>query len=44
MKWASTESAVHEADTRRAELPAGDAPLGAPPVPLKTLHPERRAS
>lgn len=44
MKWASTESAVRDADTRRAELPAGDAPLGAPPVPLKTLHPERRAS
>ncbi|MFF3932884.1 hypothetical protein [Streptomyces hirsutus] len=44
MKWASTESAVRDADTRRAQLPAGDAPLGAPPVPLKTLHPERRAS
>ncbi|GHE24420.1 hypothetical protein [Streptomyces capillispiralis] len=44
MKWASTESAVRDADTRRAELPAGDAPLGAPPVPLKTLHPKRRAS
>ncbi|MFH9677414.1 hypothetical protein ACH4L5_34820 [Streptomyces sp. NPDC017405] len=43
-QWASTESAVHDADTRRAELPAGDAPLGSPPVPLKTLHPERRAS
>ncbi|MEV0694049.1 hypothetical protein [Streptomyces sp. NPDC050388] len=44
MKWASIESAVRDADTRRAEPPAGDAPLGAPPVPLKTLHPERRAS
>jgi hypothetical protein len=43
-QWASTESAVRDADTRRAQLPAGDAPLGAPPVPLKTLHPERRAS
>ncbi|MEU6593241.1 hypothetical protein ABZ923_29130 [Streptomyces sp. NPDC046881] len=43
MKWASTESAVREADTRRAELPDGDAPLGAPPVPLKTLHPQRPA-
>jgi hypothetical protein len=41
MKWASTESAVRDADTRRAQLPDGDAPLGAPPVPLKTLHPER---
>lgn len=44
MKWASTESAVRDADTRRAQLPDGDAPLGAPPVPRKTLHPERRAS
>ncbi|MEU7428403.1 hypothetical protein [Streptomyces sp. NPDC040750] len=44
MKWASTESAVRDADTRRTQLPDGDAPLGAPPVPLKTLHPERRAS
>ncbi|MFE0489181.1 hypothetical protein [Streptomyces griseoaurantiacus] len=44
MKWASTESAVRDADTRRAQMPAGDAPLGAPPVPLTTLHPERRAS
>ncbi|TGZ12393.1 hypothetical protein DV517_74880 [Streptomyces sp. S816] len=44
MKWASTESVVRDADTRRAQLPAGDAPLGAPPVPLTTLHPKRRAS
>ncbi|MEG8280960.1 hypothetical protein [Streptomyces sp. AHA2] len=44
MKWAATESAVRDADNRRAQLPDGDAPLGAPPVPLKTLHPERRAS
>ncbi|MEW2289628.1 hypothetical protein [Streptomyces sp. NPDC047841] len=42
-QWASTESAVREADTRRAQLPGGDAPLGAPPVPLKTLHPKRPA-
>lgn len=42
--WAATESDVRDADTRRAQLPAGDAPLGAPPVPLKTLHPGRRAS
>ncbi|MEU1516273.1 hypothetical protein ABZ490_29745 [Streptomyces sp. NPDC005811] len=41
MKWASTETAVHETDTRRAQLPAGDAPLGSPLVPLTTLHPER---
>jgi hypothetical protein len=44
MKWASTAAAVRGADTRRAQLPAGESPLGAPPVPLKTLHPERRAS
>ncbi|MGW4951545.1 hypothetical protein [Streptomyces parvulus] len=43
-QWAATESSVRDADTRRAQLPAGDAPLGAAPVPLKTLHPERRAS
>ncbi|MFD4974614.1 hypothetical protein [Streptomyces sp. NPDC058424] len=40
MKWASTESAVHETDTRRAQLPAGDAPLGSLQVPTKTLHPK----
>ncbi|MFI2764268.1 hypothetical protein ACH5A3_36355 [Streptomyces echinatus] len=44
MKWASTEFAVRDADTRRAQLPDGEAPLGAPPVPLTTLHPKRRAS
>ncbi|MEU4800185.1 hypothetical protein [Streptomyces sp. NPDC023327] len=44
MKWASTESAVRDADTRRAQLPAGAAPLGAPPVPLKKLTPGRHAS
>jgi hypothetical protein len=44
MKWASTEAAVRDTDTRRAQLPEGDVPLGAPPVPLKTLHPKRRAS
>lgn len=43
MKWASTAPAVRDADTRRAQLPAGDAPLGAPPVPLKTFHPKRPA-
>ncbi|MEU8718291.1 hypothetical protein [Streptomyces sp. NPDC048663] len=41
MKWASTATAVHETDTRRAQLPAGDAPLGSPLVPLTTLHPTR---
>ncbi|MFJ2094683.1 hypothetical protein ACIOEW_36320 [Streptomyces sp. NPDC087901] len=44
MKWASTESAVRDADTRRAQLPDSEAPLGAPPVPLKTLRPQRRTS
>jgi hypothetical protein len=44
MKWASTESAVRDTDTRRAQLPGGAAPLDAPPVPLKTLHPKRRAN
>ncbi|MFD9984063.1 hypothetical protein ACFWZJ_27190 [Streptomyces massasporeus] len=41
MKWASTESAVRDADSRRSQLPDGDAPLDAPPVPLTTLHPQR---
>ncbi|OEJ36324.1 hypothetical protein [Streptomyces agglomeratus] len=41
MKWASTESAVRATDTRRAQLSAGDAPLGSPTVPLTTLHPQR---
>ncbi|MFJ2709084.1 hypothetical protein ACIO3R_38670 [Streptomyces sp. NPDC087428] len=44
MKWVSTAPAVRDADTRRAQLPDGEAPLGAPSVPLKTLHPECRAS
>ncbi|MER5200516.1 hypothetical protein ACWD3J_44115 [Streptomyces sp. NPDC002755] len=43
-QWAATASAVRDADTRRAQLPAGAAPLGAPTVPHTTLHPERRAS
>ncbi|MGW5568990.1 hypothetical protein ACWEWD_36965 [Streptomyces tendae] len=43
-QWAATESAVRDADTRRAQLPAGATSLGAPPVPLNTLHPERRAN
>lgn len=41
LKWASTAAAVHEADTKRAQLPAGDVPLGSPSVPLTTLHPKR---
>ncbi|MGW7130051.1 hypothetical protein ACWGIA_17125 [Streptomyces bobili] len=43
MNWASTELAVRDTDTRRAQLPDGEAPLGALPVPLKTLHPQRRS-
>ncbi|MFJ3817776.1 hypothetical protein [Streptomyces sp. NPDC090056] len=42
-QWAKVEPAVRNTDTRRAQLPAGDALLGAPPVPLKTLHPQRPA-
>ncbi|MFD3931730.1 hypothetical protein [Streptomyces sp. NPDC058614] len=41
MKWASTATAVNEADTRRAQWPAGGAPLEGTPVPLTTLRPER---
>ncbi|MFD5814758.1 hypothetical protein [Streptomyces sp. NPDC127038] len=44
MQWALTESAVRDADARRAQQPDGDAPLAAPPVPLETLHPQHRAS
>lgn len=38
MKWASTAPAVREADNRRAQLPAGDAPFDSPPVPTTTLR------
>lgn len=43
-QWAATEKRVRDADTRRAQLPDGDAPLGAPPVPLAKLRPQRRLS
>ncbi|MFE3770838.1 hypothetical protein [Streptomyces sp. NPDC059122] len=43
MGWASTAAAVRDTDIRRAQRPAGDAPLDGPPVPLTTLHPERPA-
>ncbi|MFJ3658310.1 hypothetical protein ACIPPR_34020 [Streptomyces nigra] len=43
MQWASTAPAVRETDTRRTQRPAGDEPLGAPPVPLKTLRPQDSA-
>ncbi|MFI8916521.1 hypothetical protein ACIGW4_33605 [Streptomyces sp. NPDC053513] len=38
-QWAATASAVRDTDTRRAQLPAGDTPLGAPPVPTRKLTP-----
>jgi hypothetical protein len=41
MKWASTESAVRDADTRRVQLPVGDAPTEGRSVPLETLHSAR---
>ncbi|MFF0629815.1 hypothetical protein [Streptomyces sp. NPDC004296] len=41
MGWASTQRAVRDTDARRAQRPAGDVPLGSPPVPLDTLHPKR---
>ncbi|MFD3762089.1 hypothetical protein [Streptomyces sp. NPDC058622] len=40
MKWESTESAVRDTDTRRAQMPDGDAPAEGPEVPL---HPQRPA-
>lgn len=43
-EWAAVLPKVKDADTRRSQLPDGEAPLGAPSVPLKKLHPERRAS
>lgn len=43
MQWASAEPAVRETDTCRAQLPPGDAPRGAPPVPQTTLRPKRSA-
>ncbi|WUW26982.1 hypothetical protein OG521_39725 (plasmid) [Streptomyces sp. NBC_01463] len=43
-QWTAAESAVRSTDTRRAQVPTGDAPLGASPAPLKKLRLERRAS
>ncbi|MEV7084174.1 hypothetical protein AB0N88_37435 [Streptomyces sp. NPDC093516] len=40
-RWVAVLPAVQEADTRRAQMPVGDTPLGAPPVPVETLHPRR---
>ncbi|MFC8294867.1 hypothetical protein ACFUJ0_10485 [Streptomyces sp. NPDC057242] len=43
-QWEKTAPAVRRTDARRAEQPAGAAPLGAPPVPTKTLHPKPHAA
>ncbi|WP_148305764.1 hypothetical protein [Streptomyces collinus] len=40
-QWAAVLPKVQDADTRRAQLPAGDAPTEARNVPLETLHPMR---
>ncbi|XXZ47418.1 hypothetical protein AAGT00_00210 (plasmid) [Streptomyces cavourensis] len=40
-QWGATEAAVRDTDARRAQLPGGDAPLGAPPVPTVIMRPER---
>ncbi|CAM5558275.1 hypothetical protein SPURM210S_03811 [Streptomyces purpurascens] len=40
-EWAAVLPAVQEADTRREQLPAGDAPTEGPSVPLKPLRPAR---
>ncbi|MFL4910895.1 hypothetical protein ACJ6WF_49360 [Streptomyces sp. MMS24-I2-30] len=40
-QWSRVASDVKRADTRRAQVPGGDAPLGAPPVPIETLRPKR---
>lgn len=41
-QWASTADAVRQADIKRAQLPAGDAPTEGRSVPLTTLRPRRR--
>ncbi|WP_431983132.1 MULTISPECIES: hypothetical protein [Streptomyces] len=38
MGWASTESAVHDTDTRRAQLPAGEAPTEGPQLPIESVR------
>ncbi|WP_445520971.1 hypothetical protein [Streptomyces sp. NEAU-174] len=43
LKWASTAAAVRDADAKRAQRPAGAAPVEGPAVPLVTLHPKRAA-
>ncbi|MDQ1013512.1 hypothetical protein [Streptomyces afghaniensis] len=40
-EWAAVLPAVQDADTRRVQLPVGDAPTEGRSVPLETLHPAR---
>ncbi|MDI6413151.1 hypothetical protein QLX52_30555 [Streptomyces albus] len=37
-QWAATASAVRDADTRRAQLPEGDAPSEGPALPLEPVR------
>lgn len=37
-QWASTEAAVRDADTRRAQMPEGDAPSEGPALPLEPVR------
>ncbi|MFB6865104.1 hypothetical protein ACFCZQ_09975 [Streptomyces virginiae] len=41
--WNAVLGRVGDVDAARKRLPAGDAPLDGPPLPLTTLHPQRPA-
>lgn len=43
-QWDAVRPQVADADTRRTQLPTGDAPKESPAVPLTTLHPGHSAS
>ncbi|MGW2689605.1 hypothetical protein ACWC6I_41430 [Streptomyces sp. NPDC001414] len=43
-QWSAVLPQVAAADTRRAQLPEGDAPTESPAVPLTTLHPGPQAA
>ncbi|MEU0034651.1 hypothetical protein [Streptomyces sp. NPDC006333] len=43
-QWSAVLPQVEDADTRRAQLPVGDAPTESPVVPRTTLHPGRPAA
>ncbi|MFJ9351760.1 hypothetical protein [Streptomyces sp. NPDC101237] len=43
-QWSAVLPQVVDADTRRAQLPEGDAPTESPAVPLTTLHPGHQAA